>query len=159
MKQVHDIGWLFRDLKPENILLDSEGHVRLADFGMAKRIEEVHKEDEGFICGSYPYIPPEMLAEEGVSTSADVYQIGVVLYEMLKGTVTNIDSFYKEIKKVGEKEKDKVGKLKLPWRLTENARKILNKMLSRDPKKRPTLSELMKDQFFSSIDWKKLANK
>ena len=76
MRYMHNKGVIFRDLKPENILLDRDGHLRLADFGLAKQNEDgMGKKDfkaQSF-CGSPAYLPPEMLKKQGVSKSGDVY--------------------------------------------------------------------------------------
>ena len=58
---LHKKGVLFRDLKPENILLDSEGHIRLADFGLAKQGKEGADVKAQSFCGSPAYLAPEML--------------------------------------------------------------------------------------------------
>ena len=75
-----------------------------------------------------------MLSKSGVSQSGDVYQIGVVLYEMLVGIPPfyndNITVLYQNISK---------GKLKIPKYLSKNVKHLLNKMLHKDPNKRPTI--------------------
>lgn len=157
MKAMHDKGVIFRDLKPENILLDNEGHIRLADFGLAKQNQKaVGKKDfkADSFCGSPAYLAPEMLQKKGVSKSGDVYQVGVVLYEMMVG----IPPFYNENMKVLYENIEK-GKLTLPRYLSKEARKVVSKMLSKDPKKRPTLGQLMQDPFFDDIDFDLLAKK
>lgn len=157
MKYMHDKGIIFRDLKPENILLDSQGHIRLADFGLAKQNEKARgKKDfkaESF-CGSPAYLAPEMIKKQGVSKSGDVYQVGVVLYEMLVG----IPPFYDDNMKILYENIEK-GKLKLPKYLSNEAKKVVLRLLNKDPKKRPTLEQLMKDPFFEEIDWELLENK
>lgn len=85
LRFLHRKGVLFRDLKPENLLLDSEGHVRLADFGLAKQLNPQEDVRAQSFCGSPAYLAPEMLKKEGVTKSGDIYQVGVVLYEMLVG--------------------------------------------------------------------------
>lgn len=70
---LHKKGVLFRDLKPENILLDSEGHIRLADFGLAKQGKEGADIKAASFCGSPAYLAPEMLKKEGVTKAGDVY--------------------------------------------------------------------------------------
>lgn len=92
-----------------------------------------------------------MLKKQGVSKSGDVYQIGVVLYEMMVG----IPPFYNDNMKVLYENIEK-GKLTLPKYLSKEARKVVQKMLHKDPKKRPTLEQLMADPFFDEIDWKQL---
>jgi len=72
MEHVHKKQVLFRDLKPENILIDSEGHIRLADFGLAKQNESSNHIAQSF-CGSPAYLAPEMLSKAGVSESGDMY--------------------------------------------------------------------------------------
>lgn len=92
-----------------------------------------------------------MLKQQGVTQSGDVYQIGVVLYEMLVG----IPPFYNDNIKVLYENIEK-GKLKVPKYLSSQAKKLLPQLLHRDPRKRPTLSQLKKDPFFAEINWPQL---
>ena len=148
MEHVHNKGVLYRDLKPENIMIDTDGHIRLGDFGLAKQagMPDNMEEDEksrkkGMVaqsfCGSPAYLAPEMLNKSGVSASGDVYQIGVVLYEMLVGIPPfyndNINILYKNISQ---------GKLKIPNYLSKSAKSILLRMLHKEPKKRPTIEQV-----------------
>lgn len=85
IEYIHSLNVIYRDLKPENILVSQDGHIKLADFGLAKEgITESNKIAKSF-CGSPAYLPPEMLSSSGVGKPADIYQIGAVLYEMLAG--------------------------------------------------------------------------
>lgn len=85
IQYLHSHGIIHRDLKPHNILIDESGHLRLADFGLAKEGIEGGKM-AGTFCGSREYLPPEMVKKSGVDKSADIYGIGAILYEMLSGT-------------------------------------------------------------------------
>ncbi len=84
-----------RDLKPGNVLVDTEGQVKLLDFGIAKALdplEGLHDRDGGHttVGGVRPYTPhyasPEQVRGEPVSTATDIYSLGVLLYQMLTGT-------------------------------------------------------------------------
>lgn len=75
---------LYRDLKPENILVGADGHIAIADFGLAKENANGNHVSKSF-CGSPAYLSPEMLLGKGFCRSSDVYGIGCVFYEMLTG--------------------------------------------------------------------------
>ncbi len=72
---------LYRDLKPENCLIDKAGNLKLADFGLSKLTRELTYS----FCGSPEYLSPEMLSVVGHDYKSDVYQIGVLMYEILLG--------------------------------------------------------------------------
>jgi serum/glucocorticoid-regulated kinase 2 len=100
IEHLHNMDIIYRDLKPENILIDSEGHIRLADFGLAKENVTDNKIAQSF-CGSPAYLSPEMVSRRGVGKAADIYGIGAVLYEILSGTppfyAHDLSTMYKNI--------------------------------------------------------------
>ena len=98
----HDHGILHRDIKPSNILLKDKQHVYLADFGLAKGVEGGSDLTlTGCLIGTPEYMAPE-LAERPATTSSDIYALGVVLYQMLTGSLpfkasTPVAVYYKHI--------------------------------------------------------------
>ena len=84
IEYIHQCGYVYRDLKPENILLDTNGCVRLADFGMAKRLESAD-ERAYTICGTAQYMSPEVLTHRGCRFEADLWALGILIYELCSG--------------------------------------------------------------------------
>ena len=156
IEHLHNLDIIYRDLKPENILIDSENHIKLADFGLAKERIAQGELTQSF-CGSPAYLSPEMVQRKGVGKSADIYGIGAVLYEMISGTPpfysNEIEKLYQNIKK---------SKLVLHNYFSDELKDLLKKLLCRDPKKRIGIynkSEIKSHPFFKDLDWEKLGRK
>ncbi|HLY29117.1 MAG TPA: protein kinase, partial [Aggregatilineales bacterium] len=81
----HRNGVVHRDIKPDNILLDEDSNAYLADFGIAKDLSARDVTEEEGVIGSPAYITPEQIKGETVTPRADIYSLGVVIYETLIG--------------------------------------------------------------------------
>uniref|UniRef100_A0A3P8UIG6 non-specific serine/threonine protein kinase n=1 Tax=Cynoglossus semilaevis TaxID=244447 RepID=A0A3P8UIG6_CYNSE len=152
---LHQKGIIYRDLKPENIMLNSQGHVKLTDFGLCK--ESIH---DGTVthtfCGTIEYMAPEILMRSGHNRAVDWWSLGALMYDMLTGA----PPFTGENRK---KTIDKIlkCKLNLPPYLTQEARDLLKRLLKRNASSRlgagvGDASEVQTHPFFRHINWEDL---
>ena len=84
---LHDKGVIHRDIKPQNIMIKPDGSVKVMDFGIAKVANLSSVTHSGFMVGTPHYISPEQALGQPVDQRADIYSLGVVLFEMLTGKV------------------------------------------------------------------------
>ncbi|HBT46969.1 MAG TPA: Stk1 family PASTA domain-containing Ser/Thr kinase [Peptococcaceae bacterium] len=87
LEHAHENGVIHRDIKPHNILITKQGRVKVTDFGIAQAVSEATMPYTGTLMGSVHYLAPEQARGEATGITADLYSLGVVLYEMLTGQV------------------------------------------------------------------------
>jgi eukaryotic-like serine/threonine-protein kinase len=87
MTVAHQVGIVHRDLKPANVLINKEGLLKIVDFGVAaaQREGDTQLTKTGYVIGSPKYMAPEQILGKKVDERADIYAVGVILYEMLTG--------------------------------------------------------------------------
>lgn len=85
MQPAHEMGIMHRDVKPSNIMLTTWGAVKLMDFGIARVLGAARQTREGALVGTMEYIAPERIRGKEGGPGADIYALGIVLYEMLAG--------------------------------------------------------------------------
>lgn len=87
LEHAHRNGIIHRDIKPQNILVHADGHVKVADFGIARIANSSTLTKGDNVMGSVHYFSPEQARGEGANVTSDIYSTGIVLYEMLTGKV------------------------------------------------------------------------
>lgn len=87
LQHAHDNGIIHRDIKPQNVLIHADGHVKVADFGIARMTGGATIGKGDTVVGSVHYSSPEQATGSVVEATSDLYSTGVVMYEMLTGRV------------------------------------------------------------------------
>ena len=87
LQHAHENGIIHRDIKPQNILVHADGHIKVADFGIARMANSSTLSKGDNVMGSVHYFSPEQASGHAAGVTSDIYSVGVVLYEMLTGRV------------------------------------------------------------------------
>jgi serine/threonine protein kinase len=143
-KYTHEQKIIHRDLKLGNMLLNENMHVKIADFGLATKVE-YEGEKKMTVCGTPNYIAPEVLQKKGHSYEADIWAMGCIMYALLVGRPPFETSTLKETYM-----RITANKYYLPTHISLAARNLIQKLLAADPAARPTLEKILQDDFFSS---------
>ncbi|KAL7928003.1 kinase-like domain-containing protein [Trichoderma austrokoningii] len=156
LEYLHSKNIIYRDLKPENLLLDRHGHLKITDFGFAKRVPD----KTWTLCGTPDYLAPEVVSNKGYNKSVDWWSLGILIYEMLCGYTPFWDSgspmrIYENILR---------GKVKYPAYINPDAQNLLERLITADLTKRlgnlfGGPQDVKNHPWFAEVTWDRLARK
>lgn len=159
MEALHLMNIVYRDLKPENVMLDTQGYIKLVDFGLAKRLDDGMKTFS--VVGTTYYMAPEIVQGHGYLFEVDFWAVGVMLYELMCGRVPFGAEADDEQTIFASAMEDP---LVFPERFNDSAgKKLIEGLLTKDPTKRLGVNggwhEVKDHKFFKAIGNKDLFSK
>ena len=153
LQAIHKENVIYRDLKPKNILIGSRGHIKLADFGFAKRLNDIQNERTYTICGTPGYASPEVLLGAGHSYKTDIWSLGIFICELIGGFLpfSDISPQKMNLKIIN-------WSYSLPKNINTSMKDLLKQILVSDPHLRLELDEIKWHPVFRSISWESVRN-
>jgi serine/threonine protein kinase len=159
LEYIHKQKVIHRDIKPENLVLDSNGYVRLTDFGVAKINEEDNSSETS---GTPGYMAPEVILVQNHSYPSDFFALGVIGFEFMLGYRPYLGRSRKEIREKIISSQAKIKKEDLPEDWGFDAAEFINSLLQRKPNNRlgyNNISEIKDHPWMKDINWELLYKK
>ena len=149
IEYLHSKEIVYRDLKPENILLDRDGHIKLTDFGFAKKLVD----KTWTLCGTPEYLAPEVIQSKGHGRAVDWWALGILIFEMLSGFPPFFDD-----NAFGIYQKILAGKIDFPRHLDFSVKDLIRKLLVVDRTRRlgnmkNGAEDVKRHRWFRTVDW------
>jgi len=142
---LHDNKIIHRDLKLGNLFLNDDMELKIGDFGLATKVD-FEGERKKTLCGTPNYIAPEVLNKKGHSYEVDVWSLGCILYTLLIGKPPFETSCLKDTYAKIKKNEYTIP----PNKVSATAKNLINNLLQADPNLRPTMCQILQDEFFYS---------
>ena len=159
LEYIHSKNIIHRDIKPENLVLDSNGYVRITDFGVAKINEEDNSSETS---GTPGYMAPEVILVQNHSFPSDFFALGVIGYEFMLGKRPYLGRGRKEIKQLIIAKQAKLEKDEIPDEWSKDSVNFINSLLQRKPKRRlgyRDINEIKNHEWMKGINWNLLGQK
>lgn len=155
LSYAHRRGIIHRDIKPSNILITHEGTVKVADFGIARIVEDDEAGEPGEIVGSARFMSPEQLMGKEATPRSDIYSVGILLYHCLTGE----PPFSGDVKSLARQhlKKDPTPPRRLNRNISRPMNAMILKALAKDPGDRYPSAEAMLDDLEAQAPIKKSA--
>ena len=159
LKYIHGQNILHRDIKPENLVFDSNGYLRITDFGIAKHYVVNNKKDTS---GTIGYLAPEVLCNVNHNFSIDYYAVGIITYELMYGHRPYLGKNKHEVKQLILTRQAKIEFSDLPEGFSHDIADFINKLIQRKPKNRlgkSNINEVLTHPWFMGFDWDNCSKK
>jgi len=140
---LHENKIIHRDLKLGNLFLNDDMELKIGDFGLATKVD-FEGERKKTLCGTPNYIAPEVLNKKGHSYEVDVWSLGCILYTLLIGKPPFETSCLKDTYAKIKKNEFTIP----PNKVSNQAKNLIQNLLQPDPNSRPTMSQILDDEFF-----------
>ena len=146
----HESYIIHRDIKPQNIMIQDDGRIKITDFGIAMALNATQLTQTNSVMGSVHYLPPEQASGKGATVKSDIYSMGILMYELLTGTVPFKGDNAVEI--ALKHMKDKIPSIrKQDPSIPQSVENILMKATAKNPRNRYDSAKEMHDDLVACL--------
>jgi serine/threonine protein kinase len=151
LQTLHKLGVIYRDLKPENILIDTNGHLKLADFGLARQIDH---QGHFSLCGTFEYLPPEMLRNGEQTFAVDWWALGILAFRLHFGYLPYRHLNIKRLFEMIQRDQPRI-----PRNADPVIGEFIRDLLVKNPQDRlgSPGKDITRHRYFDGIVWQKVA--